>query len=147
MAWTTTEPSPTAEATRFTEPLRTSPTAKTPGRLVRNGDSAAPAMSDLSPEVFKAAPVRTNPFSSSATVLRSHPVHGSAPIITKRPQTPRFRVSSVERLIIVTPSSVSPPRTSVTSVRNSIMTFRVLSKRVIRYCDMVWAKSDPRQSR
>src|SRR5919109_3807507 len=28
------EPSPTAEATRFTLPARTSPTAKTPGRLV-----------------------------------------------------------------------------------------------------------------
>ena len=28
------EPSPTAEATRFTDPCRTSPTAKTPGRLV-----------------------------------------------------------------------------------------------------------------
>ena len=27
------EPSPTAEATRFTDPYRTSPTAKTPGRL------------------------------------------------------------------------------------------------------------------
>ncbi len=27
MNWTTIEPSPTAEATRFTEPLRTSPTA------------------------------------------------------------------------------------------------------------------------
>ena len=30
----TTEPSPTAEATRFTEPRRTSPTAKMPGTLV-----------------------------------------------------------------------------------------------------------------
>ena len=28
------DPSPTAEATRLTEPLRTSPAAKTPGRLV-----------------------------------------------------------------------------------------------------------------
>jgi hypothetical protein len=27
------EPSPTVEATRLTEPLRTSPTANTPGRL------------------------------------------------------------------------------------------------------------------
>ena len=34
---TQTEPSPTADATRFTLPARTSPTAKTPGRLVSNG--------------------------------------------------------------------------------------------------------------
>ena len=34
MSWTHTEPSPTAEATRLTLPDRTSPTAKTPGRLV-----------------------------------------------------------------------------------------------------------------
>src|SRR5215475_8100910 len=32
--WTTMEPSPTAEATRLIEPDRTSPAAKTPGRLV-----------------------------------------------------------------------------------------------------------------
>ena len=36
MACTTTEPSPTAEATRLTEPERTSPTANTPARLVWN---------------------------------------------------------------------------------------------------------------
>ena len=34
---THTDPSPTADATRFTEPARTSPTAKTPGRLVSKG--------------------------------------------------------------------------------------------------------------
>src|ERR1039458_10320842 len=32
--WTAIDPSPTAEATRFTLPARTSPTANTPGRLV-----------------------------------------------------------------------------------------------------------------
>ena len=38
------EPSPTAEATRFTDPCRTSPTAKTPGRLdSRNIGGAAAA--------------------------------------------------------------------------------------------------------
>jgi hypothetical protein len=38
-SWTgriATEPSPTADATRLTEPCRTSPTAKTPGKLVSN---------------------------------------------------------------------------------------------------------------
>src|SRR6185437_13056862 len=40
---TTTPPSPTADATRFTEPLRTSPTANTPARVVsyRNGARGA----------------------------------------------------------------------------------------------------------
>ena len=33
-SWTQIDPSPTAEATRLTLPARTSPTAKTPGRLV-----------------------------------------------------------------------------------------------------------------
>ena len=42
--WTAMAPSPTAEATRFTDPERTSPAAKTPGRLVssRNGGRAMP---------------------------------------------------------------------------------------------------------
>src|SRR4029078_3712296 len=34
------EPSPTAEATRLTERLRTSPTANTPGRLVSTRDGS-----------------------------------------------------------------------------------------------------------
>ena len=33
-------PSPTAEATRFTEPLRTSPAANTPDQLVCSGSRA-----------------------------------------------------------------------------------------------------------
>src|SRR5438046_1628316 len=36
----TIEPSPTADATRLTEPCRTSPTAKTPGVVVSNGKGA-----------------------------------------------------------------------------------------------------------
>ena len=34
--WMTTEPSPTADATRLTDCARTSPTANTPGTLVSN---------------------------------------------------------------------------------------------------------------
>ena len=37
------DPSPTADATRFTEPLRTSPAANTPGRLVSSRNGARPA--------------------------------------------------------------------------------------------------------
>ena len=53
---TATAPSPTAEATRFIEPERTSPTAKMPGMLVSNG-SAAP----VSRWGRMSTPVRTYP--------------------------------------------------------------------------------------
>ena len=48
------DPSPTAEATRLTDPLRTSPTAKTPGRLDsrscgRCGASQHPVMRSFEP--------------------------------------------------------------------------------------------------
>ena len=50
------EPSPTAEATRFTDPYRTSPTAKTPGRLDsrnigsrRSGQSPAGRLQQIGP--------------------------------------------------------------------------------------------------
>src|SRR5215472_3289172 len=50
----TCAPSPTAAATRLTEPERTSPIAKTPGRLVSSG-------------LWMSAPARTKPLSSSIT--------------------------------------------------------------------------------
>src|SRR4029450_10211661 len=52
-------PSPTAEATRFTDPLRTSPTANTPGRLVssRRGRGTAPGLpSPAAPCTARGAP-------------------------------------------------------------------------------------------
>src|ERR1700732_1223937 len=65
----TTDPSPTEEATRLTEPARTSPTAKTPGSEVAKGEAADPT-----PE-----PVIPNPLSSSFTRPESHSVFGAAP--------------------------------------------------------------------
>ena len=53
----TTDPSPTEEATRLTDPARTSPTAKTPGSEVAKGEAGEP-----SPE-----PVITKPFLSRFT--------------------------------------------------------------------------------
>src|SRR5258708_11372649 len=53
-AATTCAPSPTAAATRLTDPARTSPIANTPGRLVSSG-------------LRMLAPVRTKPLSSSLT--------------------------------------------------------------------------------
>lgn len=40
---TAIDPSPTAEAQRLTDPLRTSPAAKTPGRLVSSMNGVRPA--------------------------------------------------------------------------------------------------------
>src|SRR5271155_3909015 len=69
---TTCAPSPTAAATRLTEPERTSPIANTPGRLVSSG-------------LWMSAPAHTKPLSSSITPDRdSHPVFGSAPMNKKR---------------------------------------------------------------
>jgi DNA-binding NarL/FixJ family response regulator len=42
-------PSPTAAATRFIEPCRTSPTAKTPGTLVSKGRGPRPSTDQISP--------------------------------------------------------------------------------------------------
>src|ERR1700730_17124098 len=62
-------PSPTEEATRLTDPARTSPTANTPGCEVPNGD-----VTNSAPR-----PVITNPLSSSSTKPESHSVFGAAP--------------------------------------------------------------------
>src|SRR5271169_3330870 len=71
-AATTCAPSPTAAATRLTDPERASPIAKTPGRLVSSGLC-----------IF--VPVHTKPLSSSITPDRdSHSVFGSAPMNKKR---------------------------------------------------------------
>src|ERR1700735_4172503 len=64
-------PSPTADATRFTLPARTSPTANTDGRLVSNicGGRVSVQAGDESPlcGVGMSRPVRMKPFSSIAT--------------------------------------------------------------------------------
>ena len=75
------EPSPTADATRFTAPWRTSPAANTPGMLVsrRNGLRS----SGHAPRCETSAPVRTNPCSSRSTSGGSQSVCGWAPISRK----------------------------------------------------------------
>src|SRR6202011_6410493 len=80
------DPSPTAEATRFTEPLPTSPAANTPGWLVSSIIGwrwvllRAPSASEYS----AAGPVGTKPRSSSSMAPASHEVLGSAPMKTNR---------------------------------------------------------------
>ena len=61
-SWTAMAPSPTAEATRLTEPWRTSPAAKTPGRLVSSSSggrsSGQPAAAAVA---SRSGPVRRKP--------------------------------------------------------------------------------------
>ena len=97
-------PSPTADATRFTEPLRTSPTAKTPALAVSNMAASS-----------RPAPVSTNPLSSSAIAPSSHWVWGSDPISTKRAVALRGRRSSVRRSWTMTSSRPRSPTSSQTS--------------------------------
>src|SRR6266550_3510706 len=86
MSWTQIEPSPTAEATRFTLDERTSPTANTPGMLVsmRYGRRARGQRASASSSGGRSAPVLTKFFSSRTTHPRSQAVFGSAPVMTNR---------------------------------------------------------------
>src|SRR5438094_1841008 len=75
-------PSPTAAAQRLTDPERTSPAAKIPGRLVSSAaglrlfalQAGASAMS---------TPVLINPLSSRSISAGNQSVHGRAPIMEK----------------------------------------------------------------
>ena len=80
-------PSPTAAATRLVEPLRTSPTANMPGRLVSSSERCQPASAGpVGHPVtgLASGPVRTKPRSSRSTSPPSHPVQGAAPTNTNR---------------------------------------------------------------
>ena len=80
--WIATEPSPTADATRFTEPFRTSPAASTPGMLVSNGKRGR----SVGPTAPRSRPVTMKPCSSrvmsggSHSVLRLGPDHQEQPV-------------------------------------------------------------------
>src|SRR5229473_630187 len=83
MKLTAMAPSPTADAQRLTDPLRTSPAAKTPGRLVSRNNGVRPCARQRSPRTASrgtAAPVRTKPFLSSCTQPLRQSVCGSAPM-------------------------------------------------------------------
>src|ERR1700761_2188525 len=130
----TTEPSPTADATRLTELDRTSPTANIPGTLVAYGVMSKPSV----------PPVSMNPFLSSLTVPKSQPVFGSAPIITKTLPM-GFAVKSPDRrLDQVTPSSEDPPSSFTISESVYSVMRDELSMREMRYCDIVLARDLPR---
>src|SRR6266700_1194733 len=73
-------PSPTAAAQRFTDPERTSPAAKIPGRLVSSG-AGRRLLSRHDGASATSAPVLMNPFSSRSISGGNHSVHGRAPIM------------------------------------------------------------------
>ena len=110
--WTAIDPSPTAEATRLTEPDRTSPAANTPGRLVssRNGSRPLAQCGDRA----RAGPVRTKPFSSLSISAGSQSVRGTAPMklnsagVWMRPRLPRLLVDDLDRAEVAV--AVHPPR-------------------------------------
>src|ERR1700733_7829429 len=107
----TTEPSPTDEATRLTEPARTSPTAKMPGSDVAKGEAAEP-----SPE-----PVTTNPLASSFTRPESHSVFGAAPTMMNSARVSTRRVVPVLTSRMVSASRLSAPCKALTSAPYSIV--------------------------
>src|SRR2546425_7117296 len=87
-----------APPTRFTEPQRTSPMAKTPGALVSSGRGTSLRPARTSSWSVRSAPVFTKPFPSSATSqLRSHSVAGSAP--TKRSEEHTSELQSLAYLV------------------------------------------------
>src|ERR1700746_3403793 len=73
-------PSPTAAAQRLTDPERTSPAAKIPGRLVSSGPGWR-LFSFHAGALATGDPVLMNPFSSLSISGGNHSVHGRAPII------------------------------------------------------------------
>ena len=82
MNCTATDPSPTPDATRFTEPCRTSPTAKSPGIFVssRKGSRSRVQPLGCCPSRMRSGPVRIKPRSSRSMRSASQSVRGSAPI-------------------------------------------------------------------
>src|ERR687896_602331 len=76
--WTAIAPSPTAAATRLTEPDRTSPAANTPGRLVSRKYGYRRA--DPCGDCVRSEPVRTKPLSSLSISGGSQSVRGTVPI-------------------------------------------------------------------
>src|SRR6202048_1765312 len=141
-------PSPTAEATRFTEVRRTSPAANTVGMLVSNGSGVRPSAAQVAPSSsgYSWASVRMNPALSRAR-FPSHSVSGRAPMKQNRPAHRCSDMSPLEMLVRVIRCSDDPPDRPVTSVSTRIVTRGSARSRPNRYDDMVAATSDPRTAK
>src|SRR6266516_5408659 len=113
-------PSPTAAATRFIDPDRTSPIAKTSGWLVSNGSGRRPSSAQVAPGNAPSSwvPVSTKP-SSSTAMSSSQPVAGVAPTKQNRPRhgwSLSDRSSPGAAVCTVMASRWPPPCSAVTSV-------------------------------
>src|SRR5207247_7655805 len=96
--WMAIAPSPTAEATRFTESDRTSPAANTPARLVssRNGCRLPVQCGDCASD----GPVLMNPLPSRSISGGSQSVRGTAPLKLNTAGVSTVRFSPVLLLTI-----------------------------------------------
>src|SRR6266853_2040106 len=108
-------PSTTAAAQRFTDPERTSPAAKIPGRLVSSGAgrrllSRHAGASEIS------EPVLMNPFASLSISSGNQSVHGRAPIMENTAGVRTTRRSPVLVFSSSICSSFFPPDILRTSV-------------------------------
>src|SRR3954471_16976363 len=145
---TAIDPSPTADATRLTLPLRTSPTAKMPGLLVssRYGARARGHFARASSSSDRSAPVFTKPFSSRMTQPSIHDVFGTAPAMTNRWPIGWVSTAPVRSSRHRTRSSLPSPSTPTisVSVRREMAGFS--SIRRLRYRDIVSPRPGPRTS-
>src|SRR4051812_42651038 len=108
-------PSPTAAAQRFTEPERTSPTAKIPGRLVSSATGARPWFAQPG-AAATSAPVWMNPFLSRKISAGNHSVQGVAPIIEKT-----AGVSTERRSPVFLFSNSTASRTALPVIRRTVV--------------------------
>src|SRR5205807_2980633 len=142
---TAIDPSPTADATRFIDSLRTSPATNTPGRLVssRCGGRES-AHRGRTSSCSTSAPESTKPRSSRATAAGSQPVCGRAPMNTNVAAASICSRSPVRVSRTVRRSSDSSPWASATSVNVRTSMLGVASMWSIRYRDMLLASVSPR---
>jgi hypothetical protein len=103
---TALEPSPTAAATRFIDPWRTSPAANTPASDVSKG-RALKTSRLVPPSSWRS--VRMKPSGSSSMAPSSHPVSGRAPMKENRPEHGIVSLSPVGVLRSVTRCRLSAP--------------------------------------
>src|ERR1700674_948692 len=120
---TVMEPSPTADATRLTEPDRTSPAANTPGWLVssKNGWRRAVQWADAA----SANPVSTKPWASFSISGGSHSIRGSAPMNLNKAVISSVRVVPVWIFTMSTDFSSRSPTIRRISVLRSTSMFGV----------------------
>ena len=138
-------PSPTAAATRFMDPWRTSPTAKTAGTLVSKGSGERPSAGQATARSSgpSCTSVRMNPSSSRAMPV-SQAAAGSAPMKQNSPLHGLVSSCPVTRLVSVMRSSARPPWSRVTSVDSRRSIRGSVAIRSTRYRDIPAAISGPR---